>query len=155
MVVGRSLGCLVVGLVFAALTVPAASASPVGCADPTEPTRTLAVDVKVLERRYHLGEKATFVVRVNRSIEGHDLGPVYGARVVVGVTLGDVHLVGGGWTDEEGRALVKVALKLYAPPGLADVFVHASKFIADMPCHVNYEYEYGAVEKLRFFRVVR
>ena len=155
MFVGKSLSGLVISLLLASLTVPAATASPLDCADPIEPTRTLGVDVKVLDGRYQLGEKARFRVRVHRVVEGQDLGPVEGARVAVGVSLGDVYLIGGGWTDESGRTVVKVALRRYAPPGLADVLVHASKFIADLPCHMNYEYEYGSVEKLGFFKVVR
>ena len=157
MFAGRLLSCAVASLLVASLTAPVAHASLSNCLnDGTHsPNHTFVVKVRVLDDKYQLGEKAKFRVRVHRVVEGQDLGPVEGAEVGVGVTLGDVYLTGGGMTDAEGRTLVKVALKKYAPAGLADAFVYASKLVTDVPCHLEYEYEYGEVRKLGLFKVVR
>lgn len=155
MFAGKLLGGFFVGLLVASLTVPVAHADS-SCDGADEPTRTFKVRVRVGADAYELGENAKFYVTVNRVVEGQDMGPVAGAEVAVGVSLGDVYLTAGGWTEEDGRAVVKVRLKNYAPPGLADVLVFAQKMNADLPCHMQqYENEYGDVEKLGLFRVVR
>lgn len=127
-----------------------------GCADPVEPTRTFAVKLRVLDDEYRIGEKARFRVRVHRIVGGQDVGPVEGAEVAVGVSLGDVYLWGDGMTDSYGRTSVEVALKRYAPAGPADVWASASRLVAiDLPCNSQLENEYGSVTKRGLFRVVR
>ena len=154
MVARKLLGAVIAGLLLSSLSVPVAHARSIcGRADITD---TFSVTVKVDEDLYALGETAKFYVQVNRVVEGQDLGPVGGARIGVGVTLDDVHLIGGGITGEDGRSVIKVRIKDYASPGLADVWVSASKRLIDVPgCHLQYEYEYGDIEKLRLFRVSR
>lgn len=154
MVTRKFVGAVLAGLLVGSLSVPAAKAQS-SCGGADEPTRTFKVRVKVAADAYELGQNAKFYVKVNRVVEGQDLGPVAGAEVAVGVSLGDVYLTGGGWTEEDGRAVVKVRLKNYAPTGLADVLVYAQKMVTDMPCHMQYENEYGDVEKPGLFRVVR
>jgi hypothetical protein len=116
---------------------------------------TLRVRLAAAERVYSLGEKAKFFVKVNRVVAGQDLGPMRGADVRVGVTLGDTYLMGGGITDALGRVVVQVKLERLAGPGIADVSGTASSLVAELPCHLAYEYEYGSVEKLGLIRVDR
>lgn len=147
---------LVLGVAGAASAAGSTAGSSSRCMDGSERTRTFDVKVKVLDEVYRLGEKAEFQVRVHRVVDGQDLGPVEGADVAVGIELGDVYLIDGGTTDAQGKASVKVALKQYARPGLADVTATASKLVAaDVPCHFGDEYEYGDTKKPGLFRVVR
>lgn len=146
-------GLFVAGSVLA----PAAGASETGCLSPhdTQPTRTFEIRVRVAENVYHLGDKARFRVNVTRVLHGQVIGPAEGAHVGVFVTLDDVLLAGGAVTDAKGRAVVKVLLRRDAPTGFADVTAYASKQTADLPCHWEYEQEFGDVEERDLFRVVR
>lgn len=150
----KLIGAVVAGLLVSMLSVPAAHAATV-CGGDSATTQTFRVKVSVAERLYQLGDKARFFVRVNRVVEGLDLGPVTGAEVGVAVSLSDVHLLGGGITDNDGRAVVEVKLRRYAPAGLADVQGYATKLVAQLPCHIAYEYEHGSVKKPDLFRVAR
>ncbi|MDQ3645596.1 MAG: hypothetical protein M3345_01520 [Actinomycetota bacterium] len=126
-----------------------------GCGDSTEPTRTFGVKLRVLDDEYRIGEKARFRVRVHRILGGQDMGPVEGARVGVGVSLGDRYLWESGVTDPHGRASIEVALRRHTPAGWADVAASAARLIAiDAPCHSQLEYEYGDVRERELFRVV-
>lgn len=154
----RSFRLAVAGLFLAgSVLAPVAGASETGCQDPhdTQPTRTFEVRVRVAEDVYHLGEKARFRVKVTRVLHGQVIGPAEGAHVGVFVTLDDVLLAGDAVTDAKGRAVVKVLLRRYAPTGFADVIVTATKQTADLPCHWEYEQEFGDVEERDLFRVVR
>lgn len=155
---GKSFKVVVVGLFLAASALaPVAKASDADCEKPhdTQPTETFAVSVRALEDVYRVGETAEFRVKVTRELHGHVVGPAEDADVFVTVDLGDVVFSGGAITDAEGKAVVKVLLKSYAPTGLADVFVYAHKDTADLPCHSELEHEFGDVQKNDLFRVVR
>lgn len=155
---GRAFRAAVAGFFLAgSVLAPVASASETGCLDPhdTQPTRTFEVQARVAEDVYHLGEKARFSVKVTRVLHGEVIGPAEGAHVGVFVTLGDVLLTGDAMTDAKGRAVVKVLLRRYAPTGLADVITYARKETADLPCHWEFEHEFGDVEEHDLFRVVR
>ena len=132
------------------------SSSQGSCGESIEPTRTFAVKVRALDDEYRIGEEAKFRVRVSRILGGQDVGPVEGVSVAVGVDLGEVYLRDSGFTDPDGRTLVKVAIKRYAVTGPADVSASARKLIAiEAPCGSQFEYEYGSVSKNNLFRVVR
>lgn len=157
MVAGRSFKVTVAGLFLAGSVLAPVARAQTGCEDPhdTQLTRTFDVRVRVAEDVYKLGEVAEFRVKVARQLHGEVVGPVEGARVAVAVTLDEVVLGGGAVTDADGKAVVKVYLKPYASPGLADVFVYAEKQHVDLPCSWDYEREFGDVEERGLFRVVR
>jgi hypothetical protein len=148
-----------VGLAAAILVVSGlasvAGASESACPHKSEPTQTFDVTVRPLKDVYEVGETAKFLVRVTRVVDGNELGPVEDAQVITGLTLGDVYLGGGATTDEDGRAVVKVRIKRYAPAGSADALVTASRQIADAPCHSRFENEYGDIEAEDLIRVTR
>lgn len=155
---GRAFKAAVAGFFLAgSVSAPVAGASETGCLAPhdTQPTRTFEVEVRAARDVYQLGEKARFRVKVTRVLHGEVVGPAEGAHVGVFVTLDDVLLTGDAVTDTKGRAVVKVLLRRYAPTGFADVTTYARKETADLPCHWEYEHEFGDVEEHDLFRVVR
>lgn len=150
---------VVLAVLFAATTLvaPAAAASETACRalHESEPTRTFDIKVRAGKAIYRRGETARFQVTVTRVVQGQVVGPAEGARVALFVMLGRVTLVGGSVTNAQGEATVKVRLRRFAPTGVADVIAFAEKEIADLPCHTEYEREFGRVDLSALFKVAR
>lgn len=148
-------GVLLVGCSSSDLAPPAAFED---CED--QALATLAVTARVAQDAYRPGQVATFKVLVMRAVQTDDhgdgasqeVGPVEGAEVALGATVGDVRLAGGGTTDEFGKTTIKVTVARYVPAGVADVLVSATADSVDLEC---VPHESGHVEKPGLFRVVR
>lgn len=157
MFAGKTFSVVVTALVLAvSVLAPVAGASD-ACQDPhdTQPTRTFDVQVRAVDDVYRIGETARFRVKVTRVLHGQVVGPAEDAEVAVNVDLGDVALAGGAVTNAEGKAVVDVLLRRYAPTGWADVAAYAHKHIVDLPCHWELEQEFGDVEESDLIRVER
>ena len=128
------------------------------CIDEALPT--LTVKARVADNAYRPGQVARFNVLVKRAVQTDDHGdgasqeltPVEGADVALGATIDDVHLTGGGTTDADGRATIKITVANYVPAGVADVIVSTTADSVDVHC---VPHESGHVEKPDFFRVLR
>jgi hypothetical protein len=107
--------------------------------------RTLHVDAKPLKPSYKVGAVAKVAVVVTRPAGEDPLGsgtsvprptsaPAEDVYVGIGVTVGGVFLPGFSVTDVQGKALVKIWIKSYAPAGKAQVSVYAYHTALDTAC---------------------
>ena len=122
---------------------------------------TFRVEGRALKGRYQVGDTAKVAVRVERSMEGvagedlsavvPDQGPVEGAGVGVGLTIGSVRLVGGSMTEEDGSTIVEIKIGKHVEPGWAIAGGRAWKDLVTDPCPVTEE---GIMHSPKLFRVV-
>lgn len=142
---------LVLSVVVATLCVAPAVASEPVCSEGSV-AETFAVHLSGYKAKYRVGDTVRLEAVVTRQVNGMDVAPAEGARVVVSVKVGRVVVVGGGTTDENGFVDVEVRLRRYVPAGRADVWTVATKQIEPVPCHT---YEWGSLELPRLFKVTR
>ena len=137
---------------------PAAFSTSDDCAN--HQVSTFRVEGRALKDRYQVGETARVAVRVVRSLEGAageslpvvpDQGPVEGAGVGVGLTIGSVHLLGGSMTDEDGSTIVEIKIGKHVEPGWAVAGGRAWKDLVSDPCPITEE---GVMHSPKLFRVV-
>lgn len=121
---------------------------------------TLKVTAQPHRARYRVGDIAKIAVTIERSLEELDqdystadlnAGPVEGAKVGLGLSLGDAYLAGASLTDETGQAVVQIKIQKPAPTGWADVRGTAWKDLVSDPCPVT---ETGWIQADRMFRVI-
>ena len=144
-------------LMFAGSVVAPAAYGQGACANPheAEPTRTFDVRVQARDDVYRVGDVIEFRVSVNRELDDIVLGPAEDAEVAIAVSLDGYSVWGSNVTDEAGKAVIRVRLKRFLPEGSADVHASAVKMIADLPCHSQYEYEFGSLLHPNFVDIAR
>lgn len=148
----------VVGLVamLSATGVAAAEEQLLDCGiGSAETVETFRVETKTPRNRiYTIGDVIKLRVKVHRQIDGHDLGPAEGADVAVALSRNDEPgIYGGGITNEEGIAKVRVRVSRGSPIGLLDLFARATVDRGHYPClRVT---EIGNYEAPAFLRIVK
>jgi hypothetical protein len=115
-----------------------------------EPVHAYTVDISAKKATVVSGRTATVIATVRHT---HDGTPATGARVGVGLKSGDHLLVGGGTTDESGRALVAIKIRKSFPLGWADAQAFAYKEVASFRC--VYVEQDGYAERDRLLKVTR
>ena len=126
--------------------------------------RTFNVALKADKSTYKVGQTAIVRATVTRPAHEDPLGvgvpldppttmPAAEVSVGIGLRIRDVFLFGYSVTDENGKAVIKVAIKRYAPAGKALVDGFAWKRQAETPC-ANVE-ENGYISAPGLFKVVK
>jgi hypothetical protein len=126
--------------------------------------RSFHVALKSDRKAYRIGQTAKLTATVTRP--GHEdpfgqgIGfsppasfPAEDVVVGVGLAVGNVYLYGHGTTNARGKAIVKVKIMPYTPPGSADADVFARKTQVRTIC-ASLE-EVGYTRKPKLFNVLR
>ncbi len=143
---------LVAAAAASALSGPPARAST-DCGD-TE-VQSYDLEVSSDRSRYEVGETAVVRVQVNHTSDRAAQGSALekDIDVLVAAEVGDVLLAGGGTTNDQGVARVRLRIKRHTPAGKADVRAYANESRAEAPClRVT---ERGSKSVSRLFRVIR
>jgi hypothetical protein len=121
--------------------------------------RTFKVTVKSDRKAYKIGQVARLTATVTRPAEEDPLGqgigfesptsfPAEDVVVGLGLSVGDVYLYGHGTTNAQGKAVIKVKITSYTPPGPATADVFARKTQVRTICASLEEVGYKRVPKL-------
>src|SRR5918999_6069056 len=100
--------------------------------------RSFHVALKADRKAYKIGQTAKLTATVTRPANedpfGQGIGftapasfPAEDVVVGIGLAVGNVYLYGHGTTNARGKAIVKVKIMPYTPPGSADADVFARK----------------------------
>lgn len=112
------------------------------------------LEIGKLKPTYKIGDVVTVDVTVTRPAKEDPLGngvpmdrpyvePAEGVFVGVGLHMGRVFLPGGGVTNADGVAHVKIEIQDYAPSGAkVDASVYAWRIVTETPCASVQEYGY-------------
>jgi hypothetical protein len=130
----------------------------------TVATRTLKVQATTKAKSYSIGDTARIPVKVTRPAGEDPLAsgipvpapievPASGVRVGVGVTLGNAFLAGYAVTGVDGRAEVKVKIKSFVKPTVADVSVYTYNTVVNTSCLRLEENGYASYRQM--FKVTR
>src|ERR671918_167582 len=126
--------------------------------------RSFHVVVKADRKAYRIGQTAKLTATVTRPGHEDPFGqgvgftppasfPAEDVVVGVGLSVGNVYLYGHGKTNANGKAIVKVKIMPYTPPGSADADVFARKTQVRTICASLEEVGYTREPKL--FNVLR
>jgi hypothetical protein len=121
--------------------------------------RSFHVVVKSDRKAYRIGQTAKMTATVTRPAHEDPFGegiqfdppasfPAEDVVVGVGLSVGDVYLYGHGTTNARGKALVKIRIARYTPPGTASADVFARKTQVRTICASLEEVGYKRVPKL-------
>jgi hypothetical protein len=121
--------------------------------------RTFHVVVKADRKAYRIGQTAKMTATVTRPAHEDPFGegvqfdppasfPAEDVVVGVGLSVGDVYLYGHGTTKANGKAVIKVKIAPYTPPGKAAADVFARKTQVRTICASLEEVGYKRVPKL-------
>jgi hypothetical protein len=125
--------------------------------------RSLHVVLKADRKAYRIGQTAKLTATVTRPAHEDPFGqgveftpptsfPAEDIVVGVGLSVGNVYLYGHGKTNARGKALVKVKITPYTPPGSADADAFARKTQVRTIC-ASVE-EVGYTHKPKLFNVL-
>jgi hypothetical protein len=125
--------------------------------------RSLHVVLKADRKAYRIGQTAKLTATVTRPAHEDPFGqgveftppasfPAEDIVVGVGLSVGNVYLYGHGKTNARGKALVKVKITPYTPPGPADADAFARKTQVRTIC-ASLE-EVGYTHKPKLFNVL-
>ena len=125
--------------------------------------RSFHVVVKADRKAYKIGQTAKLTATVTRPAHEDPFGqgvgfdppaafPAEDVVVGVGLSIGNVYLYGHGKTNASGKALIKVKIMPYTPPGSADADVFARKTQVRTIC-ASLE-EVGYTRKPKLFNVL-
>jgi hypothetical protein len=118
--------------------------------------RTYHVVVKADRKTYRIGQTAKMTATVTRPAHEDPFGqgiqfdpptslPAEDVVVGVGLSVGDVYLYGHGTTKANGKAIIKIRITPYTPPGTAAADVFARKTQVRTVCasleEVGYRHE--------------
>ena len=129
---------------------PASAGARDACDGPPDHD-TFSVEMTPVAKTVERGKAAQIRATVYRSVDGRELAPAEGARVVVSLRAGDFVRAGGALTDDNGRATIRIRLDKRFPTGWADAGAFATREPADLPCHPYRET--GGVTVERFVRI--
>jgi hypothetical protein len=147
-----------------------ASAGGRHCADVTIRARAFFIEDKWSAKSYRIGDTIKVNILITRTSdkdpvtdEGQELPgdrpvrePAEGVNLGVGVFVGDVYLDGGGLTDANGKATVKILVQDYVKPGVADTRIYAYKrYLDDIPARCVILEEWGMKEQPGTFKITR
>jgi hypothetical protein len=121
--------------------------------------RTYHVVVKANRKAYRIGQTAKMTATVTRPAHEDPFGqgvqfdppasfPAEDVVVGVGLSVGDVYLYGHGTTNAKGKALIKIKIARYTPPGTAAADVFARKTQVRTICASLEEVGYRRVPRL-------
>jgi hypothetical protein len=121
--------------------------------------RTYYVVVKADRKAYRIGQTAKMTATVTRPAHEDPFGqgiqfdppvsfPAEDVVVGVGLSVGDVYLYGHGTTNAKGKAIIKIRLAPYTPPGTAAADVFARKTQVRTICASLEEIGYRRVPRL-------
>jgi hypothetical protein len=125
--------------------------------------RSFHVAVKADRKAYKIGQTAKLTATVTRPAHEDPFGqgvgldppasfPAEDVVVGVGLSIGNVYLYGHGKTNASGKALIKVKIMPYTPPGSADADIFARKTQVRTIC-ASLE-EVGYTRKPKLFNVL-
>jgi hypothetical protein len=121
--------------------------------------RTYHVVVKSDRKTYRIGQTAKMTATVTRPAHEDPFGqgvqfdpptsfPAEDVVVGVGLSVGDVYLYGHGTTNAKGKAIIKIRIAPYTPPGTAAADVFARKTQVRTICASLEEVGYRRVPRL-------
>jgi hypothetical protein len=128
-----SVVAVVTALVLTGLPLAGSAGAGEGCSDTV--LQTLSVDVAADRRHYEIGETVSLKVKVDRVVDlsRPDLTvPVEDALVTSVLYRKGIRFFDGAFTDEGGRAELKVKISRRAQSGWMDSFTYATKAVT--PC---------------------
>ena len=132
-----SVGAVVTALVLTGLPLAGSAAAGEGCLSDTV-LQTLSVDVAADRRHYEIGETVSLKVKVERVVGPNVSVPVEDALVTSVLYRKQIRFFDGAFTDEAGRAELKVKISRRAQNGWMDSFTYATKDVTSCVSEEGY-----------------